>query len=209
MLLHLMLHLELLHLMVLQPRHCHHGWRGGSRTGHWSYTRSHFCLLQLAPLLCLLRLLAPVIIGNSVHSHNGAWKISPFGNRVLNKSNFYFVNSAAVQAQRVPRLHALVARVALEMPRPLMLDENTLKRDVRGMSTEQEKLAAREPRPQRFDHHRNTSNKLRPVYECRHPVVKHEKGWRGVNLRIRAALFAAHGNKRSLADKLHKRQTPA
>ena len=72
------------------------------------------------------------------------------------------MHSAAMQAQRVPRLHTLVASVALEMPRPLMLDENTLRQHVRGIPV-QESLAASEPRPQTFDRRRSTSNKLRPA----------------------------------------------
>jgi hypothetical protein len=77
----------------------------------------------------LLSLLTPIIIGYAVHAYNDTWKISPFGNRILDKVDFHFVHSAAVQTQRAPRLHPLVARVAFEVSRPLMLDENALAHD--------------------------------------------------------------------------------
>ena len=122
LLLHLMLHLELLHRMLVHP----HGRRGRSGARHWSYTRSHLGLLKFAPLFCLKRLLAPVVIGDAIHSHNNSRKISSFGNCILNKIDFHFVNSAAVQVQRAPSLHPLVAYITLEMPRPLVFDQNAL-----------------------------------------------------------------------------------
>jgi hypothetical protein len=123
----LLLHVELLHLMLMQPGHCHHGRRGGGRARHWTHTGSHLCLLELAPFLCLNRLFTPVVIRHAVHAHNDTWEISSFGYRILDKRYFHFVHGAAMQPQRTPCLHALMARVALEMARTLMLDENALK----------------------------------------------------------------------------------
>jgi hypothetical protein len=77
----------------------------------------------------LLSLFTPIIIRHTVHAYNDSWKISPFGNRILDEVDFHFVHSAAVQTQRAPRLHPLMARVAFEVSGPLMLDENALAHD--------------------------------------------------------------------------------
>jgi hypothetical protein len=71
-------------------------------------------------------LFTPIVIGDAIHSHDDSGKIGPFRNCILNKIDFHFVNSATVQTQRAPSLHPLVACVALEMPRPLVFDQNAL-----------------------------------------------------------------------------------